>query len=356
MNRLRIAFAAGDVGGARAILPVIFYVSSLGHEALVMENAILRAEGDSSWQWYSTNIFKQPQFLKSKVDVLVYATSVVDRDAVDAAIVAKQSLIPIIHLLDNWSNYNSRLFGSQELCIPDCYALMDELAKNDAISDGVPVEIIKVTGQPAFAKLAIEFDQFAVANPLRQLDLLFVSEPVLNDQGDPNSKTWRGYDEEIVSSLFAHSLKQINLSQAGQPIRLRIASHPRENADHVKARWEQLYFNMPECVEMVESDEIREALQTVHCVIGMASALLYESWLLGKPTLSLQPGLRDGRLRVLEKRSGVIFCDDEKEAQRSLRLLLKKAYTSDRSLNPELKRHVDAAKNIIEIILSLCRK
>lgn len=44
-------------------------------------------------------------------------------------------------------------------------------------------------------------------------------------------------------------------------------------------------------------------------IAGMACILLKEAWLLGKPVVSLQPGLRLKPLRMLEARESVVFID-----------------------------------------------
>ena len=53
----------------------------------------------------------------------------------------------------------------------------------------------------------------------------------------------------------------------------------------------------------------REAVFAADYVIGMSSILLYEAWLVGKPVLSLQPGLLKPELKPLFQRDGFAFID-----------------------------------------------
>jgi hypothetical protein len=62
----------------------------------------------------------------------------------------------------------------------------------------------------------------------------------------------------------------------------------------------------------------REAVWFADGVAGMASILLYEAWLLGKPVISLQPDLRQDALRMLQRRQGVVFVDMYAEAAKAI--------------------------------------
>ncbi len=48
---LRLLFAAGDVGGARAILPVAQLAASDGAQVFALALGVLQAEGDAGWLW-----------------------------------------------------------------------------------------------------------------------------------------------------------------------------------------------------------------------------------------------------------------------------------------------------------------
>jgi hypothetical protein len=54
----------------------------------------------------------------------------------------------------------------------------------------------------------------------------------------------------------------------------------------------------------------RQAVFLADGVAGMTSILLYEAWLINKPVISIQPGLRRQQLDIFRKRKG-IFCVTE---------------------------------------------
>ncbi len=351
---LKIAFAAGDVGGARAILPVARLAKARGYHVVAMKHGPLHLEGEPDWDWLEVSAFQQPEFWQSQQAVLIYATSVKDHAAIDAAITAKNAGVAVVHVLDNWSSYGERLSGSNGIpCIPDCYAVMDDLALHDAIAHGVPENILRVTGQPSLAKIHEEGLQAPPFPNDGKLRVLFVSEPAKHDSGGRSGANWRGYDEDEVSALLIASLT----SELGQQparatsLELQIAPHPREDDDTVKQRWQSLCTDQPFSHRILDRSETRHALHSAHAVSGMTSILLYESWLLGKPTLSLQPGLILPSLRALSQREGLIFCDQAQDAEACVSRLLHMAASTTPVVRQELTLHGNAAASVLSLAL-----
>lgn len=351
---LIIAFAAGDVGGARAILPVARLAKARGYSVAGMKHGTFYTEGEPEWDWHDAADFNKPEFWKAQHAVLVYATSVKDNAAVDSAITAQKAGMPIIHVLDNWSSYKERLSGTGGIpCIPDCYAVMDDLAARDAAAHGVPEKILQVTGQPSLAKIHEETLQFASPKENGRLRLLFVSEPAKHDSGGKTGANWRGYDEVEVSALFVSSLSRV-LGQVllpGTSVELQIAPHPREDADTVRLRWQNLCADQPITLKILDRSETRGALHAANAVAGMTSILLYESWLLGKPTLSLQPGLILPSLRALGKREGLIFCDHAPDAEACVSQWLRLTTSTTPAVRQELTLHGNAAAAVLTLAL-----
>lgn len=295
MSGLKIFFAAGDVGGARAILPVAKLASKSGYEVYAYEYGVFYDEGETDWHWLD---FSGSMRVASKCDAVIYATSVNDLAAVKIACHANASSVPTVHVLDNWSSYRKRI----ETYIPSYYTVMDDVAFSQASLDGVPEVILRITGHPGLGELG--FEQRSSSYKANEKKILFVSEPVSTDQGIEN----RGYDEITVANLFSQAI----LSQSILIDRLLIAPHPRECRQAVCRRMRHLFGMQSQQMNwvMVPEGSIRQALSQSTHVVGMTSLLLYEAWLLGKPTLSLQPGLKNVGLRELSTREGLVFHDE----------------------------------------------
>lgn len=339
---MRILFAAGDVGGARAILPVARQAAKQGLSVLGMDHGTFRIEGSDDWDWIPFQLA-----LDIDVDIVIYATSVSDSKAFQVAQAARFRRVPIFHVLDNWSNYANRLMlcdgkGNLNTLIPDRYAVMDELAFAEAVDDGVNADILCTTGHPNLAALATQAQQ--LANTLDPNITLFVSEPVLADNG-----TQRGYTETSVSQAFVQALMDHEDLLSAQHI--LVAPHPREDREEVAQRWSDL---AAECVDqtgitlqwsIVPKDQVRQALHCAGHVVGMTSILLYEAWLLGIPSASLQPGLVGTHLRSLSYRVGLHFCDMQENVRKTVNDVLSQQPGDH---HPDLAKHQFAAKHILD--------
>lgn len=353
---MRLAFAAGDVGGARALLPVAraahddprYQVAALAHGPL-------QTEGDADWLWLNAQ-----ELAFHPVDALLYATSVMDRVAYDLAARMHKQGVPIVHVLDNWSNYASRMEGidGRAPLIPNAYAVMDDLAYREALAESVPAEILHITGHPNLAQLSDERALYQGAvSEFSTAHLLFVSEPAVADSGPAQARGSRGYDEITVTQDFTEALIQSKTPVSEVPP-LLIAPHPREDRAQVAARWQacaEHYGDVrgsPLHWSMVAPGEVRAALHQSQAVVGMSSILLYEAWLLGKRVASLQPGLQGTQLRTLERRKGLMFCDHAKDIPTTVQHLLDPAAPAGQG-HSDMAQHGDASASILTLARQL---
>jgi hypothetical protein len=234
------------------------------------------------------------------------------------------------------------------LLVPEVYGVPDEIAREGAIADGIPAECIVVTGQPAFAgAMPKQVSRLMDAAVTR---LLFVSEPVQADHGSDNSNPhFRGYTEEGVLRLLCHSLQP----RAAQTT-VHVLPHPRQSHEEVARIWAQHRGALQG--EVVQLDPEAAGLSEYDGITGMASVLLYRAWLVGRPVLSIQPGLRLQSLRQLARRPGVLLLDkeDPTAAITAWAAALKsgQAITS----RPEIELHRTAAQRVVNIAIDLCRR
>ena len=355
---LHLLFAAGDVGGARAILPIAQQATSRGDQVSALAHGVFQAEGDEAWRWLD-----QSAACQIRPDALIYATSVSDPVAFQCALAARAKNIPIIHVLDNWSLYGARLdgvdaAGNQQRLVPEVYAVMDDIALLGAQQDNVPDAILRLTGHPGLAKLDAEKIELGGPDDTG-LNILFISEPACQDSGSHDAPDGRGYDEILVSDLFAQTLvTALSNSAENTPIELWIAPHPRENRADVTIRWSILGDQIERLsqrrvkVGIVLPDGVRTALHRASHVVGMSSLLLYEAWLLERPTLSIQPYLRWPQLFVIGQRKGVQLCRNKEDL-----LQMMQAWIEDRfpigSGKLSCAVHKEAAQTILNITSEL---
>lgn len=350
---MRLLFASGDVGGARALYPVVELAVWLGHAVHVVchghiatmapisganQHALDPAADRDEWI----------ELLLAEVrpDAVGFATSVHDNLALHLARKAQLVGLPIAHLLDNWTSHRQRLQLGDVLVRPDLYAVMDSVAAEAVLNQGFATETVRVTGTPALSNLP-------EAGPMQPgsdgISLVFVSEPVAQDQGaDPASPRYRGYVETTALSLLASAL-----SGQARVARVDILPHPRENSARLDRIWQALRGELTG--GLISPDSRNQALSSAHAVVGMSSILLYEMWLRGWPVASLQPGLRLPELRMLESKPGLRFIDDVASAPIQLRRWKDEiaSYRPPKETVMERSQHKNAAESFLGALAEL---
>ena len=99
----------------------------------------------------------------------------------------------------------------------------------------------------------------------------------------------------------------------------------------------------------------RESVFMADAVCGMASLLLLESMLLGKSTLSLQPGLKNSHFCFLREKGLRNFVTEERKAQDAVDAWIAGIPVDfgDRPFHPDLALHRRAPSALAELILQM---
>lgn len=358
---MRVLFASGDVGGARVLMPVIESCIRKDLSIAVLDNGHITQEAPQKWErirperFFSQNrggnIFKQEE-----IGLLVFSSSVKDTIPLTLARKARESGIPVFHILDNWTGYRERMeTDGLPTFSPDRYVVMDNIAYEDALEAGIEESALLVVGHPALSTLPRDYSHWKAENEKEMLGqygfdpakehIAFVSEPVEEDQGaTAQSLTFRGYTEKMVLRLFCEALQPFS-----DKVEIIILPHPREDAVRLSAYWDEFKGSLDGMLLKLERG--REVVFLSNGVAGMASILLYEAWLLGKPVISIQPGLRLKPLRMLGRREATTFVDSYSGSKPAItvwvRGLLDKGKNEAR---PELYLNEDAPETVSELI------
>lgn len=364
---MNVLFASGDVGGARALLPVMALCEKKSIPFVMLEHGHIVGEAPKRWKKISLNDPLEPATVKNtlrrnNIGVLVFTSSVKDTLPLTLARGARELHIPVVHVLDNWTGYRRRM-GKDGLAafMPDVYTVPDARACEEAVMDGIDRSIVKITGQPALASLCVEYRsregetrgagrERLGFDPAKTL-IVFVSEPVENDQGaSPESPQFRGYTEKTVLPLFCEALQS-----HAEAIEIGILPHPREDKDGLGTLWDKSRGSL--AGKLLHLGTGREGLFMADAVAGMASLLLYEAWLLGKPVISLQPGLRQRQSRMLQERNGVVFVDSYDGVVPSVASWVTMLQTGGRkTVRPEAQLHEKAPENMFKVVAGLLNR
>ncbi|HKV79237.1 MAG TPA: hypothetical protein VJP02_13910 [Candidatus Sulfotelmatobacter sp.] len=271
---------------------------------------------------------------------------------------ARAMTVPSIAVLDFWSNYMTRFSsaGGRLDCLPDVVAVMDERARGEMMTAGIPAERILVTGQPAFECLAQRLSWFNSEERERiresvgvgQSDLLvmFASQPIRQLYGGEESPDYLGYTEDSVLRYLIRSLEALQ-HECSERITLLIRPHPREEVQ----QYSGYASSMIKIVASTTGDRHNCAL-AADLVTGMTSVLLVEACYLQRPVISFQPGLKKADILPTNAWGVSTLVVDYQSMTPTLKLfLLDRNPTGENSARPTgLNVNLGSARRIVNWI------
>ncbi len=209
-----------------------------------------------------------------------------------AAILASQKLCPSLSVTSLIADFASCFTDPHngQLILPTRISVIDQIAKQNMSRQGFPLEKIVVTGNPYFDSLSDktgEFDSEKREQMKRDRGLSgyyitsFFSGPIASDHGDKY-----GFDEKDSFRMFLDGLSQLSESDRRR-IKVLFKTHPRENPDNL----DKLVCSYPGLSLAKTEESVREVLLISDINTSPFSTALYESALIGKPALALQPGI-----------------------------------------------------------------
>lgn len=306
MTFMKIFVVASDPGSANAIMPVIATCYKQGH----LINGVVSGSATtllSKWPEIeeiddATTIEKilniwadnRPQILLAGAGAYNLLEHTVRRAASDAG-------IPCIAVLDYWANYHQRfrrLDGEQwTYSLPDRICVLDEIVRNEMLTEGFASEKIVMTGQPYFEYILHWRNALSINDVTRfrnrylkdedSLLIGFCSEPIhkinINDEF--------GYDQYSTIRKITTFLGQFT-KLTGRRIHLAVRPHPRENDEKIKDVLASIQTSPMLSWEVSKIGYSMEFIVSCDLLIGMTSMALIEAFLLSKKVLSIQLNLK----------------------------------------------------------------
>ena len=201
---------------------------------------------------------------------------------------AKQHDCPSLAILDYWTNLARRFYEGR----PDAIGAIDSPQREELLRLDFRSTDILLTGHPWLASVAAEnhCDSKRRATKSDATRVLFVSEPIAQDVAAGANEPY-GFDEvDALEVLYRGALR---IAHEGRKTDIAIKFHPYENPEncrHRTAKWEK-HGNL-KLQHLAKNSHAREWVSWADLVVGISSVLLLEAMLLGKPVVSLQPGLK----------------------------------------------------------------
>lgn len=298
MGQKVILFFSGEPGGAEVLIPAIRSVMTHTPHKVIVLGYGLGADRFSNKGIACTTVDPirahdshlintyQPDFIVSS------ATSLPERDMSEKQLWrnARVAGIPTLAFLDQWQNYAVRFSGvaaDERLAyLPDYINCINETGKCDMAREGFRSDMLVKFGHPYLSSLnsiAANIDEAAVrqrlgVEPTQQV-ALFVSEAIREHFGGV-----RGYDQYDALRVFMEMV-----SSSDVKYRPLIKLHPKD----VQEGYDRILRGYSGLMPVITHNQASpvECIQIADCVFGMTSIMLIEAFVLGKPVVSIQPGL-----------------------------------------------------------------
>lgn len=214
-----------------------------------------------------------------------------------------------VQVVDTWVNYAGRFDGRW----PDCIAVVDRIAVEEAKAEGLPGDKLSPVGQPAW-------ETTLPLPPAPRDNVLFVGQPIEKRFGPRLGYTER--DSWAVTRQAAARRPDLIGS-------LIYAAHPEED---MKGR-DDVPLN-------ARTDFGAEKLHAAGTVVGMSSALMADAVLAGRQTISVQPRRGGANLDPLSRHGRIPLVQTADE--------LIAALQSDHAADDDLRRIVKGSCQRLE--------
>ncbi|GEM_PF-3604712 len=308
------------------------------------------------------------------------------------------SNIPSVAVLDIHGEYSNRFsdYGMNDLkYLPTKVAVVDCLAREEMIREGIPEDRLVVTGNPHFYSLRREYTLEEIAETRTALKLndsffvLYLSDYLARAWGDNREENsgeedpfrWQncmekiGYNELTVLTALTY-FARLGREYKEQKLSFLLKPHPREIKEGDIHYLEMISHGTP--IKILGFDtpyvnvpspavEVYRLVAAADLVIGAYSTVLYESLVMDprKPVISLQPNakyrnehdlctaVRMGAILPCYESHGLeaIFCEtllrDKDEQER----LVKKFINSDAGANELVADLVEETAKIKSLII-----
>jgi len=374
----KIFMFSRDPGGTNTIIPLFRPLQERGYEVILYGKdvalKIYRQSGldANDIAEYVSEFGKaeiQEFIEKINPDCIITGTSIEDFTERYLWKASEKLNIPSFAILDQWINYgirfskygayNSDIYKDDRVhpFLPMKILVMDEIARREAIKDGLEPKRIEITGQPYFETLMQKVDQItqsAIQDIRKKLNveeddfvITFASEPVSVDyRGNIDGQDYWGYNEKTIFKELIKAIVHI-VPEFKRGISIVIKLHPREGKKNYCEVIKNLKSNNVK-VTIVESFDSYSLITASDLVCGMSSMFLIEAVVIGKPVISIAIGLNRENPFVLD-RIGVLKSElSNEELQDKLRLFM----IENTFVRPKLNLIKNPVKHTIELLES----
>lgn len=320
----RIALAAHDAGSARAIFPVAAELRRRG----ISSTAIVAGPAEKIWREEAPELTALTvpddvsvetlcqHLAASQVDALLAGSGGYDLSEHSARLAARRLGLPVTSVLDSWLHYAERFEREQDGVMvqsrPDRLCAIDEWTREGAIAAGFDPASVIVTGHPDLEKTVRDCRSGSDSErrELRRaagvsedgLLILFFSDPFYvgpeleyySGPGAlmyPDGRPIYGY---TVREILPVVLKELDAAMLAEDTSCDfiVRPHPWEHEAALQAILDGARLERVR-VRLTRESSVTRWIQCADALMGMMTIALLHAALGGKPSVSVELGLRE---------------------------------------------------------------
>ncbi len=251
-----------------------------------------------------------------------------------------------------WQRFTDERTNRKLELLPDCVAILDEVAKEDMLKEGFPKDRLVITGNPHFDNLparAKSFTEIQRSELKRKIGLDCETLFFLAGNGFSSAKPDCGYWDLDVIELILDTMSEL------PGVGLAVRVHPRMPTEDKRQVFDAIARSgtKAKLIEDIDSQTLALVADVTFCEF---STIGIEAVYMRRPTVSLQPGLQ-GKDNLLVSEKGIIPVGYTVEACREL---IKKAvdpqYRADiLNLSANFATDGRATERVVELVCSLLK-
>lgn len=294
----KILFIAQDPGGFNSLVSVIKKLKEKIKFKVFLANEsreIARKNKIKYVDFTGTNKAGLNESLERfRPDLIVVATSTgysLEKKAISWAKINKVNSIAII---DFWSNYKVR-FSTPETFdlkfLPEAICVIDRIMKKKMIREGFDERKLYITGNPFF-------DNFKTAKGVDGKYILFVDQAFSEvfSRADKKKANSGVFNEVKIFSDFIKVFQKLKMKEP-----ILIAFHPKS-----KKRNKYNGVMAESNLKIIKvKDSTFDLIGGAKIVIGINTAILFQAAMMGKITISYQPGANNNNDPLISNRLGL---------------------------------------------------
>jgi hypothetical protein len=294
----RVALVFGDPAGAKAMIAA-FKLFSLRHSAILLSDRQHSFYTDLSVNVVSVSSVED-LFIKLDLfgpQIILTGTSYPDSIEIHSLKYAQSKKIESASFIDHWTNMKVRFIDKNGTTrLPDVIFVIDKVAFDFALKEGLPSEKISISKNPYYTLLESwrpVFDRSSI-NALLNFKqqwkyIVFAPEPLAKF----NLEKKYGFNEYDVLKDINHIISSLNMTH-DYKIRMVYKTHPNITLDEVS---NSIRFNLgtiPEYIHLVDKVDINHLMFYSSGVFGFFSNSLIEASFMGTPTFRILYKLENG--------------------------------------------------------------